>query len=134
MSYPIHGRVVRADKGGTDIANTTGVDWEATLDLADISAQGDTWKKWLPGMGEWGGTISALLDPSNTEQKALMDNIISATPGTLLTDVKIELEDSGDYVSGDIYIVGFPIRAGIGDKALCSFRFKGNGEPDITIG
>lgn len=134
MAYPIHGKVVRADKGGTDISNTTGIEWEATLDLDDISAQGDDWKSWLPGMGEWGGTISANFDPSNTEQKALMDNIIAATPGTKLTDVKIELEDSSDYLSGDLYITSFPISATVGSKVTCSFGFKGDGAPSLTIG
>ena len=133
MSYPIHGKIVRADKNGVNIANTTKVEWEATVNLDDISAQGAHWKSWLPGMGEWGGTISVLFDPSNTEQKALMDNIVAATPGTKLSDVKIELEDSDDYLSGDIFITNFPISASIGGKVTCSFGFKGDGAPSLTI-
>ena len=133
MAYPIHGKIVRVDKNSVNMDNTIGVTINVNLDLDDASKQGSHWKNWLPGMGEWDGQIEAIFDPSNTEQKALMDNIIAATPGTKLTDVKVELEDSGDYFSGDLFITSFPFSASISGKATCSFGFKGDGAPSLTI-
>lgn len=133
MGYPIHGKIVRINKSSVNMDNTINITLDVKLDLDDASKQGSHWKNWLPGMGEWEGNIECLFDPSNTEQKALMDNIISATPGTKLTDVKILLEDSGDYFSGDLFITSFPFSAGIGGKVTCSFGFKGDGAPSLTI-
>ena len=133
MGYPIHVKVVRIDKNDTDIGYTIGCSINFNLDLDEITAQGANWKSWLPGCSEWDGTMECMFDPSNTEQKALMDNIIAVTPGTKLTDVKIELEDSGDYFSGDIYITSFPVAANLGGKVTCSFSFKGDGAPSLTI-
>ena len=87
----------------------------------------------LAGCGEWDGKIDLHFDPSNTQQKALMDNIVAATPGTKLTDVVFRLEDSGDYFSGDVYITSFVVTAPIGGKVSCSFSVKGDGAPDLTI-
>jgi len=133
MGYPIHGKVCRIDKNGTDIAFTTGYSITFNVDMDEITAQGDNWKSWLAGCAEWDGTMECQFDPSSTEQKALMDNIINATPGTKLTDIKFELEDSADYFSGDLFITSFPVTANLGGKVTCSFSFKGDGEPDLTI-
>ncbi len=133
MAYPIHGKVARVDKGGTDVACTTGWDITANVDMDEKTVQGDDWKDFLAGCAEWDGKIDCLFDPSNTEQKALMDNIIAATPGTKLTDVKFELEDSGDYFSGDLFIISFPVATSIGGKVTCSFSFKGSGALALTI-
>jgi len=134
MAYPIHGKVARIDKGGVAVAFTTGWTCTFNVDLDEVTAQGADWKSWLPGCGEWDGTMEFMFDPSNTQQKALMDNIINATPGTKLTDIKFLMEDSGDYFSGDVILTSFPVTANLGGKVTGSFSFKGNGEPDLTIG
>ena len=133
MAYPIHGKVTRIAKNSVAIANEIEFNIEFTLDLDEISAKGDDWKKWLAGQSEWGGSMNYNLDPANTEQKALIDNIVAATPGTVLTDVVFQLEDSGDYFSGDIIISSLSIPAGVGGKVTGSFNFKGNGAPTLTI-
>jgi len=134
MAYPIHGKVVRIDKGGTPVAFSTGWTANFNVDLDEVTAQGANWKSWLPGCAEWDGTMEYMFDPSNTQQKALMDNIINATPGTKLTDITFLMEDSGDYFSGDIFVTSFPVTANLGGKVTCSFSFKGDGAPSLTIG
>jgi len=133
MGYPIHGKVARIAKNSVAIDNEIEYTIDANLDLDEISAKGDDWKKWLAGQSEWGGTMNYNLDPSNTEQKALMDNIVAATPGTTLTDVVFRLEDSGDYFSGDIILTSLNVSAGVGGKVAGSFNFKGNGALSLTI-
>jgi len=131
--YPIHGKVTRVAKNAVPIADEIEFSLEFTTDLAETSAKGDDWKKWLAGQSEWGGAMSYNLNPQNTEQKALIDAVVTATPGTVLTDVVFQLEDAGDYFSGDIIVTSFSVPAPVGDKVQGSFNFKGNGAPNLTI-
>lgn len=133
MSYPIHGKVTRIEKNSVLMGNTIGFELGPSVELDDITAQGDNWKKWVPGLAEWEGVMHCMFDPSNAEQKDLMDNIVSATPGVKLTDVEFNLEDTADYFSGDLYIVSMPVTANIGGKVTCDFKFKGDGALSLTI-
>ena len=133
MAYPIHGKVARSEKNGTVIAFTAGWEITAEIDMADISSQGDSWKTALPGMAGWSGKIDAHLTPSNTEQNALLDNLIAAAPGTKLTDMQFNLEDTGDLLSGNIYITSIPIATNIGGVVSVSFNFQGDGALALTI-
>ena len=133
MSYPIHGKVTRIAKNNVAVGNELEFTLDFNLDLDETSVKGTDWKTWLAGQSEWGGSMNYHLDPSNTEQKALIDNIVAATPGTVLTDVVFRLEDDGDYFSGDIIITSLSIPAGVGGKVTGSFNFKGNGAPSLAI-
>ncbi len=133
MSYPIHGKVTRVAKNNVPIVGGIEYNLEFSVDLDDNSNTGENWKKWLAGQGEWGGTMQYSLDPTNPEQKALIDAIVCASPGTVLTDVVFRLEDSGDYFSGDIIITSFSVPATVSGKVTGSFNFKGQGAPSLTV-
>ncbi len=130
---PIHGRVCRVDKGG--VLSDFSVDWSATInvDLAAANAQGDAWKKNLSGQAGGTGSITFLTVLGNTEQKAFVDNIIAAAPGVILTDVKLMLEDSGDYVSGDMFITSLGLNTSVGDVVKTSFSFTFNDTVALTV-
>ena len=117
----MHGKVCRIDDGGTEIDYS--VDWSitASLDLADANRQGEEWKESVAGQAGWTGSMTFHFVAGNTEQKALLDNIVAATPGTKLTDIKYLLEDSGDYFSGNIFLNSFAITTSVGDIVNCSF-------------
>ncbi len=131
MGYPLHGKNASIKKGDTAIDNRAGWDITFNVELDDVTAQGEDWKKFLSGVGDWSGTMEFWLDPSNTEQKALIDNIVAATPGTTLTDVTFYL-DTDDYFSGDIILTSFPVSAKIGGKVTGNFSFQGNGAPTFN--
>lgn len=133
MGYPMHGKKARLAKNGVAMSHTTGWEVNVNLDTDEITAQGDDWKDFIAGCAEWDGKVDCLFDPTNAEQKALMDNIVAAVPGTKLTDVQFWLEDSGDYFSGDLLITSFPVSTGIGGKVTSSFSFKGCGPLQLTI-
>ena len=133
MAYPIHGKIARIAKNGVAVGNTTGWEINVNVDTDETTSQGDDWKDFLAGCAEWDGKMDCLFNPANAEQKALMDNIVAAVPGTRLTDVQFRLEDSGDYFSGDLIITSFPVAASIGGKVTCSFSFKGCGPLQLTI-
>jgi hypothetical protein len=130
---PIHGRVCRIDKGGTLIDYS--VDWSinVSVDLSDASRQGQTWKENLAGQAGATGSMTFHFVAGNTEQKALMDNIVTASPGTKLTDIKFMLEDTGDYFSGNLFINGFSTTTTVGDTVNCSFDFTIDGALSLTV-
>jgi len=124
---PFHGKLCRVEKN--EVAMDFGDGWsiETSLDMADISRSGQDWKEGLPGQAGWSGSFSGQFVAGNTEQKAFLDNIIAATPGTKLTDVKFLLDGATNALSGDIYLTGFSINPAIGDKVGFSFNFQGDG-------
>lgn len=135
MAYnttPFHGKLCRVEKN--DVAMEYGDGWAitATLDMADISRSGQNWKEGLPGMASWNGSFSGHFVAGNTEQKAFFDNIIAATPGTKLTDVKFLLDASTNALTGNIYITGFSINPAIGDKVGFTVNFQGDGALSLT--
>lgn len=135
MAYnttPFHGKLSRVEKNNVNVDYTIDISFNTAVDMADSSRQGQQWKEGIPGMGSWSGNMNMYFVAGNTEQKALMDNIIAATPGTKLTDVKIMLDISTNGFSGDIYITSFAMTAPMGDVVKCSFGFVGNGAPTLS--
>ena len=130
---PIHGKVCRVEKNGTLMEFTESWNINVSMDVADISRQGQNWKEILPGMSGWDGSFSGLAVHGNTEQAAIFDNIIVATPGTKLTDMEFNLEDTGDYFSGDLYITGVSFGPGIGDAVKFTVNFQGTGALSKTL-
>ena len=131
-TVPIHGKVARTDKNGTLVEFTEGWDISVELDMDDISRQGQHWKESLPGQAGWSGNITAQLVTANTEQAALLANIVAAVPGTLLTDMKFMLEDASDYLAGDLYITGLAVPGAVGGKVTVTWPFTGNGVLALT--
>lgn len=135
MAYnttPFHGKSARVEKNNTAMDFSEGWNIDVTLEMADISRQGQDWKEGLPGQGSWSGSFSGQLVLGNTEQKAFVDNLITATPGTKLTDVKFLLDGATNAFTGNIYITGFSMSPGVGDDATFTFNFQGDGALSVT--
>lgn len=135
MAYnttPFHGKVARIEKN--DVAANYSISWslDVSLDMADASRQGQSWKEALPGMAGATGTMEYMLVLGNTEQKAFIDNLITATPGTKLTDVKFLLDGSTNAFTGNLYITGFSCNTAIGDVVKGSFPFQIDGALSVT--
>jgi len=129
---PIHGKTARSHKNGTDIEFTASWTINVRVDIADKSRQGKNWKEHIAGQGEWDGSIECQFVAGNTEQYALMTNIVTASPGTVLDDLKFMLEDSGDYFSGNLIINSMPVSAPVGDVVKVSFNFIGDDALSLT--
>ena len=127
MAYnttPFHGKQARVEKNDVAVAFTDGWSLNVTLDMADITSQGDNWKKGLPGTAGATGSFSGHFVAGNTEQKAFFDNIVTASPGTLLTDVKFLLDTSTSAFTGNLYLTGFAIPTAVGDKTSFTINFQ----------
>jgi len=129
---PIHGRVCRIDDGSTLIEYS--VDWtiNVSVDTSNASYQGQAWKNAVIGQTGWTGSMTYHFVAGNTEQMALLTNIVTASPGTKLTDIKFMLEDTADYFAGNIFLTSFAITTSVGDTVNCSFDFLGDGALALT--
>jgi len=133
-TVPLHGKVSRARKNGVNIAFSADISLNVKLDTAEQSSQGDNWKAFCAGMGEFDGTIKFYFVPGNTEQKALQDNIIAAGPGTVLTDVSI-VPDGGttaNQFTGNIILTSFALTANMGAVVDVTYTYKGTGAPGFV--
>lgn len=135
MSYnttPFHGKLCRVEKNDVAMEYSDGWSIDVSLDMADVSRQGQHWKEGLPGQAGWSGSFSGHFVAGNTEQKAFFDNIIAATPGTKLTDVKFLLDASTNAFTGNIFVTGFSTNPAIGDKVGFTINFQGDGTLTLT--
>lgn len=135
MAYnttPFHGKVARIEKN--NVAADYSVSWSlnVALDMADASRQGQNWKEALPGMAGASGTMEYMLVLGNTEQKAFVDNLVTAAPGTKLTDIKFLLDASTNAFTGNIYVTGLNVNTTIGDVVKGSFPFQVDGALSVT--
>jgi predicted secreted protein len=134
MAYntvPYHGKVSRIEKNNVAMDFTDGWILNVTVDMATFQRQGQNWKGKLPGQAGWNGSFSGQVVLGNTEQKVFVDNIISATPGVKITDVKLLLDTSTNAFIGDIYIMSFSISSPVGDVVKYTFNFEG--DEDVSL-
>lgn len=131
-SAPFHGKLVRVEKNDVAMEYSEGWGINSQLDMADIPRVGQHWKESLPGQAGWDGSFGVQFVAGNTEQKAFLDNLIAATPGTKLTDVKFLLDGATNAITGDIYITNFSMAPGVGDAVRGVFTFRGDGAMALT--
>lgn len=133
-STPTHGKTFRVEKGNTAVDYIGNTNLNFDLDMADISRQGQHWKEGIPGQasGKFSFAGSAVL--GNTEQKALHDNLVTATPGTKLTDVKFLINGSTEGWSGNVYITSMVVSSSVGDKVSIQFSGQLDGAAALSDG
>jgi hypothetical protein len=130
MAYnttPFHGKLCRVEKNNVVMDYSKGWSLNVNLDMADSSRVGQNWKEAIPGQAGWSGSFEIYAVLGNTEQKAFFDNIVAATPGTKLTDVKFLLDATTNGYSGNIFINSVAINAALGNVVSATVNFQGDG-------
>lgn len=127
-----HGKECVVEKN--NVAMSFGLGWSinVSLDMADSTYATLDWKTALPGAAGWNGSFVMYFVAGNTEQKAFFDNLITATPGTKLTDVKFLLDASTNALTGNIFIMGFSISTTIGATVQSTMNFQGDAALTLT--
>ena len=130
MAYattPFHGKLCRVEKNNVVMEFTNGWTLNVNVDMADTSRQGQNWKETIPGLAGWTGSFNVQYVMGNTEQAAIFNNIVAATPGTKLTDMKFLLESLTSGFSGDLFITSVSIPTAVGGVVTATVNFQGNG-------
>ena len=131
-TVPFHGKVSQVEKN--NVAMDFGLGWNlnVALDMAEASRAGQNWKEALPGQAGWNGDFSGQFVAGNTEQKAFLDNLIIAAPGTKLTDVKFLLDGATNAFTGNVFITAFSISPAINGVVSFKMNFQGDGALTLT--
>jgi predicted secreted protein len=131
-TVPFHGKVSRVEKNNVAMEYSQGWSLNASLDMAEANRNGQDWKEALPGQAGWNGSFSGMFVAGNTEQKAFFDNLVAATPGTKLTDVKFLLDGATNAFTGDIFIIGLSVAPSLTEVVKFTINFQGNGALTLT--
>lgn len=130
MAYnvvPFHGKVCRVEKNAVLMVYDKGWNISVSLDMADSSYAGQSWKAALPGQAGWNGSFEMFAVMGDAVQIAFYNNIVTATPGVKLTDVHFNLDAVANHFSGDIFVTGCAINATMGGVVSATVNFQGNG-------
>jgi hypothetical protein len=130
MAYnttPFHGKVCRVEKNNVVMDYSKGWSLNVNLDMADASRVGQNWKEALPGQAGWSGSFEIYATLGNTAQYAFFNNIVTAAPGTKLTDVHFNLDTTANHFEGNVFITGISINATIGGVVSATVNFQGDG-------
>lgn len=122
----MHGKDAAIKKNAVAIAYAQEWSIDSALAAEDVTDFGDDWKAFAGGLAEWSGSITCFFDPSNTEQKAIHDALITAAPTGALTDITFYL-NAANYYSGNVIITGVAISVSVSGVIGVTFSFQGNG-------
>lgn len=105
-------------------------DWslDIGLDSHEVSAFGDSWKRYVAGLKGWSGSASGRWDMTDTNGQA-------ALQGALLGGTTVSLKlyvDSTHYYSGTAYITGSTPAASVSGTVDVEFSFTGTGALSYT--
>lgn len=116
----------------TDIVADMG-EWaiNASLETADESAFGDSWRSFLAGLATWNGSCSGSLNLGDTYQKTVHDLLVAATPTGTTAAMRFYVNGSS-YYGGTVFITGVNPRAALSDVVKISFTFQGSGALTYT--
>ena len=135
MTYtatPTHGKVARLEKSDTAVDYIGEWNLDVHLDMAGIERQGQQWKTALPGQAGWSGSCKGQAVLGNTEQKALHDNLVTATPGTKLTDMKFLINGSTEGWNGNLFVTSIKVAADVGGLVSIDMTFQGDGALSVS--
>jgi len=130
MAYntvPFHGRVCLVEWEGTAIAYQKGWNISVSLDMADASRAGQSWKEALPGQAGWNGSFEMYYVAGNAQQILVYNNLIIAAPGTKLTGSKFLLDVATNALVGNFFIIGISVNAAMGGVVSATVNFQGDG-------
>ena len=121
-----HGKSASVKKATVAVQGLQNWTIESAVDLVEANDFGDTWKSNEAGLASASGSMEGLFDPANTQQAALMNAILTASPIAKLTDVVFYIDATKNF-SGDIWITGFSAVSNIGDLVKVTFSFTVDG-------
>ncbi|MCP4567639.1 MAG: hypothetical protein GY841_08675 [FCB group bacterium] len=116
----IHGKGGSITFTGLTPVEVTSWSADASVDMAEISAMGDSWKTYYPGLKDWTATVELIWDDGwdATDTTSLL--------GTTATLV-LEMIDAEDNIEGTAYCTGMSVNAGIDGVVTATFNFQGSG-------
>lgn len=115
----------------TPVGQVVGWTLQTQQELLDADVMGISWKQYVGGLGSWTGTVTVRFDYSDTEQAALVNTLITATPAGGSTAVKFNVS-STKYFSGSVIIRDVQFQNQLNQLVGATINFTGTGNPSIS--
>lgn len=112
-----------------DLGEVDSATLSISLDIAETTELGDSWKSQLPLGKSWNLACSMKYNPDNTAQAALRTEFISGDGD--LASVKM-YEDAVKYFHGAAIITAFNVTKAINAPDVVSITIEGNGALSYT--
>ena len=122
-------KVGKLQVDAADVGEVSSMSMNITIDVAETTEIGDTWKTNLSLGKGWDVSGSLLYDPDDTAQAALRTEFIDGDGA--LADVRV-YEDATKYFSGAGVITSFSVTKGIGAADTVAISIQGNGSLSYT--
>ena len=116
---------------GTAIGNVENAALSVSVDSAESTAFGDTWKKYLTLAKGWTLTVSAKYDNTDAAATSLRTEFV--TGDCVVTSVTM-YETASCYFQGDTIVTNYSENAAVGSADTFSVTFQGNGTLSYTAG
>lgn len=98
------------------------------LDTNEVSAFGDSWKRFITGLKGWTGSATGRFDQTDTNgQVALQNALLNGTTVSIRLYV-----NATNYYSGTAYITQESPKASVGGTVDVDFSFTGTGALSYT--
>lgn len=117
--------------GGTTIGNIDNATLTVTMDSAESTALGDTWKKYLTLAKGWQLTVSAKYDNTDAGATSLRTEFVSGD--CVVTSVTM-YETASCIFQGDTIVTNYSEGAAVNAPDTFSVTFQGNGTLSYTAG
>jgi predicted secreted protein len=115
--------------GGSTVAYVDAWTLNAAVQAPEVTAFGDTAKKYTSNLRESSLSFSGTLDRSDAEQATIQDQFEDGT----LADVAVRLYWlPASYWSGNVRVTGFTVNSAVGDKVSFSINANINGALTAT--
>ncbi len=120
----IAGKSGKLGLGVNTVVDVSSWSLELGTDTLDVTALGDSWKKFIAGLKEWSASAEGFysVHTDTNGQKALQDAYLNSTEVSLRLYV-----NAVNYYSGSAYIYGLTVEDPVDDTVSVSFEFQGTG-------
>jgi len=116
---------------GTSVGNLDNASLTVTMDSAESTALGDTWKKYLTLAKGWTLTVSGKYDNTDAGATSLRTEFVSGD--CVVTSVTM-YETASCYFMGDTVVTNYSEGAAVNGPDTYSITFQGNGTLSYTAG
>lgn len=119
------GKDGEVDLGSAKIGYIDNFSLSIEAGTSEASQLGDQWKQFIGTAKGWSGSFSGTFDYGDTQQKSIIDNLISANASTSVT-LKLKVS-AALTLTGTAWVSNASVGASHGDKITISFNFQGSG-------
>lgn len=116
---------------GTAIGNVQSASLSVTMDTAESTSLGDSWKEYITLAKSWTLNVTALYDNTDTAATGLRTEFISGD--NVVTSVTM-YETASCYFQGDTILASYQEGANVNGAATYTVTFTGNGALTYTAG